>query len=144
MGSQRSLWSPLEGFKGSNRPGASPLPEKWAAAAHRGLPEPARACRSPAAPAQPPEGCDGVEIGSGEELSYIKGGSAVAVGRNGDQVLGSTRNTLSQPVVVETGKAFLEQGLQAHVTFQRRQRKHPWKGLELCARNRSSGLESLS
>lgn len=59
-------------------------------------------------------------------------------------MLGSTRSTLSWPVVVETGKAFLEQGLQAHVTFQRRQRKHLWEGLELCAGNHSSGLKPLS
>lgn len=46
--------------------------------------------------------------------------------------------------MVETGKAFLEQGLQAHVTLQRRRRKHLWEGLELCAGNHSSGIESLN
>lgn len=39
------------------------------------------------------------------------------------------RNTLSQLVVVEMGKAFLEQGLQAHVMLQRSQRKCLCKGL---------------
>lgn len=58
-------------------------------------------------------------------------------------MLGSMRNTLSQPVVVEMGKTFLEQGLQAHVMFQRRQRRRLWEGLQLCAGNYSSGLESL-
>lgn len=53
------------------------------------------------------------------------------------------REIQSQPVVVEMGKAFLEQGLQARMTFQRRQRKHLWEGLQLCAGNHSSGLESL-
>lgn len=39
------------------------------------------------------------------------------------------RNTLSQLVVVEMGKAFLEQQLQAHVILQRRQRKCLCEGL---------------
>lgn len=47
MGRQRSPGSPLEGFKGANRPGALSVPEKQAAAARRGFLEPACACGSP-------------------------------------------------------------------------------------------------
>lgn len=70
MRRERSPWSPLKGFKGADRLGALPVPEKWAAAACRGLPEPVRAHGPPAAPTQQPEGCNGVAICSGEELSY--------------------------------------------------------------------------
>lgn len=78
-----------------------------------------------------------------ERSCHIKGALVAAVERNADEVLGSMRNRLLWPVVVEMGKAFLEQGLHAHVTFQRRQRKRLWEGLQLCAGNHSSGLESL-
>lgn len=39
------------------------------------------------------------------------------------------RNTLSQLVVLEMGKAFLEQGHQAHVMLQWSQRKFLCQGL---------------
>lgn len=39
------------------------------------------------------------------------------------------RNTPLQLVVLEMGKAFLEQGLQAHVMLQRSQRKCLCEGL---------------
>lgn len=61
----------------------------------------------------------------------------VAVERNADVVLGSTRNTLSQLLVLERGKAFLEQGLEARVTLQR---KHRREELQLCSGNCSLGL----
>lgn len=50
------------------------------------------------------------------------------------------RNKLSQLLVVEMGKAFLEQGLQAQVMLQRRQRKCLRGIIDLCWKPQ---LESL-
>uniref|UniRef100_A0A663ME86 Uncharacterized protein n=2 Tax=Athene cunicularia TaxID=194338 RepID=A0A663ME86_ATHCN len=59
-----------------------------------------------------------------ERSCPIKAALVAAVEGNADRVLGSTRNTLSQPVVVvETGKAAPEQGPRAHVTRQKRLRE---------------------